>query len=335
MTAITRSGRPHRLVSLAILVLAATAAACAGSSAAPAASSVDTYGGNGGGGPIAAPSAAPSAAASAAAAEDGSGSVPYPSGAPQTTTDNLQIVYTGSLDLIVTDIVPALARAKTIVTAAGGYIGASQESNANDHPSATITYRIPASRWGDVLDSLRGVGSKIVAEQTQATEVGGQLVDLEARIRNLRASETALLEIAKGAGKVSDLLEVQAQLTDVRGQIEQLDGQRAHLVDQVAYGTLVTTFGLEVVAVKETTKGWDPGKEVDAAMASLIGIGQGVGSAAIWFAIVGLPLLIVLLIAGVIMRFLFRHFGPKPVAHGPVPGWGSGDVPPAGDAPSA
>jgi len=321
MRATKRSGRPPRLVSLAILVLAVAAAACAGSTSAPAPNSVDQqYGGNGG-----AYSAA-SAAPSAAAANDGSGSGsgPYPSGAPATTTDNLKIVYTGSLDLVVPDLIPALAKAKATVTAAGGYIGASQESNKNDHPSATITYRIPASRWEDVIDSLRGLGTKVVSEQTQATEVGGQLVDLEARIRNLRASETALLEIAKGAGKVTDLLEVQAQLTDVRGQIEQLDGQRAHLVDQVAYGTLVTTFGLEVVAVKETTKGWDPGKEIDAASAALIGLGQGVGSAAIWFGIVGLPLILIVVVAGLIVRFLFRRFAPKAPPDEPIPGWHGG-----------
>ena len=48
----------------------------------------------------------------------------------------------------------------------------------------------------------------------------GQVVDLEARIRNLRASETALQGIAAKAIKISDVLEVQAQLTAVRGEIE-------------------------------------------------------------------------------------------------------------------
>ena len=78
---------------------------------------------------------------------------------------------------------------------------------------ATITYRIPATRWEDAIRDLRGLATKVVAEQTQATEVGGQLVDLEARIRNLRASEASLQQIAKGAGRISDLLEVEAQLT--------------------------------------------------------------------------------------------------------------------------
>ena len=191
-----------------------------------------------------------------------------------------------------------------------------------DRSVATITYRIPADRWQEVIGSLRGLATEVVYEQTQATEVGGQIVDLEARLRNLRASEAALVEIAKGTGKVSDLLEVEAQLTEVRGQIEQLDAQRTQLNDQVAYGTLVTTFGTEIVAVQETAKGWDPAEDVDNAAATLIGVGQAIASAAIWFAIVWLPLLLALLVLALVIRFAYRRFGPKPKPHDPVPGWG-------------
>ena len=127
-------------------------------------------------------------------------------------------------------------------------------------PSPRSRTASPPTRWEDAIADLRGLATKVVAEQTQATEVGGQLVDLDARIRNLRASEASLQEIATGAGKISDLLDVEAQLTEVRGQIEQLEGQRAQLEDQVAYGTLVTTFGLEVVQVQEPAKGWDPSR---------------------------------------------------------------------------
>ena len=246
-----------------------------------------------------------------------------PNAAPR---DDLKIVYTGSLQLVVDDLPTALAKAKAAVLATGGYIGASQESNDGDAPVATITYRVPAARWEDAKGALRGLASKVVSEQTQATEVGGQLVDLEARLRNLRASETSLQDIAKGTGKVSDLLEVEAQLTQVRGEIEQLDGQRAQLADQVAYGTLVTTFGLEAIQVQVQAQGWDPRQDVDGATATLIGAGQAIVSGLIWFAIVWLPVILVVLVLAVIARSLFRRFGPRGAAGGPgaIPGWGEG-----------
>ena len=272
----------------------------------------------------------PSAAASAAPAVPGEGAGSQAGSSPGTVDNNLQIVYTGSLEMVVADVPTALAKAKNAVSATGGYIGASQESNNADQPTAVITYRIPASKWEDTITQLGGLATKVVAEQTQATEVGSQLVDLNARITNLRASESALQDIAKSTAKVSDLLEVQAQLTDVRGQIEELSAQQQNLQGQVAYGTLVTTFGLEAQQVKVAAKGWDPATDVDGATATLISAGQKIVSAAIWFGIVWVPILAVMLIALFIVWRLWRRFGPKPIVPaGPVDGWTGGAPPPA------
>ncbi len=289
---------------LAALAMAMVVAACASSASAP-------Y--DKGGLPIAGPTAAPA---------PGNGSEPGASTSP--TGETLHVVYTGSLQLVVADLPAALTTAHDKIGAAGGYIGASQESNDGSSPVAQITYRVPSDHWDGAITDLRGLATKVVGQQTQAVEVGGQLVDLEARIRNLRASETALLDIAAKSGKVSDLLEVQAQLTEVRGQIEVLDAERARLADQVSYGTLVVTFGLETVAVQETAKAWDPAKDVDAATATLIQIGQGLVRFAIWFAIVLLPLLLVLAVAVFLARKAGRRWLPKrelAAPAKPIEGW--------------
>jgi len=134
---------------------------------------------------------------------------------------------------------------------------------------------------------------------------------------------------------VSDLLEVQAQLTDVRGQIEVLDAQLKHLQDQVAYGTLVTTFGMQVEQVKTAAKGWDPASDVDGATAAMISFGQHLVSAAIWFVIVWLPILAGMLLVLFVGWRIARRFAPKAPPNppaGPMPGWGgpgAGSPPPA------
>ena len=304
---------------LPIAVLAMVLAACGGSSSSilsTVGSAVDNE---------AYPAASEAAAAEAPAEDTSNRSSGNGNGqAPSAPRDDLKIVYTGSLELVVDDLQAALAKGKTAVLATGGYIGASQEANDGDRSVATITYRVPATRWEDALASLRGLATEVVGEQTQATEVGGQLVDIEARLRNLRASEQVLVDIAKGTGKVTDLLEVEGRIADVRGQIEQLDGQRLQLEDQVAYGTLVATFGTQVVQVQETAKGWDPTSDVDGATATLIGAGQAIVSGAIWFGIVWLPVILVLLVVALIIRWGLRRFMPKPVPADPVPGWGGG-----------
>lgn len=321
MRALLGRGTGGRLILVA--VVAAILAACSGSAALPGAGGTGFPGGGGGvdTGVEPMPSAAPSQGPAEAPGGTGSDSGPL--------ADNLQVVYTGSLQLVVANMAEATAKADAAVTAAGGYIGASQEVNKDDQPVAVITYRIPASKWDDTVATLRGLAVKVESGQTQTVEVGGQVVDLRARITNLRASEAALQEIALKTAKVSDLLEVQAQLTDVRGQIEQLDAQLQLLQNQVAYGTLAVTFGLEVQQVKEAAKGWNPGADVDAAAAALISATQQLTSAAIWFVIVWLPFLLLTLIGLSIVWRLLRRFGPKPsVAVEPAPDWTVGGPPP-------
>jgi hypothetical protein len=239
--------------------------------------------------------------------------------------DDAKIVRTGSIDLQVTDVIKATQTARDGIRAMGGYIGASQTSTEEDRPFATVTYRIPVERWEDALDLLRGLSgqtTKVVNEQTEAVEVTGAVVDLEARIRNLRASEAALQGIASKATRVSDVLEVQAQLTNVRGEIEQLSAQLKDLNDRAAYATLTASFAMPVVAVEVAAKGWEPAQVVDEATASLVDILQALTTAGIWFAIVWLPILIGLGLIGLAAGLVLRRLGV--IGRGRQP---TGDVP--------
>ncbi len=211
--------------------------------------------------------------------------------------DDAKIIRTGTMDLEVSDVAAAVKSARTAILAMGGYVGASNAGTNGDTPFAEIAYRIPADRWEDALAELRvlgGLTTKIVSEQTQAVEVTSQVVDLEARIRNLEASEAALQGIAAKATKISDVLEIQAQLTGVRGEIEQLTAQLKDLNDRAAYATMTARYSVPIVAVQVATKDWTPATAVDEAMASLISSLQGLTDAGIWFVIVWLPILLVL-----------------------------------------
>jgi uncharacterized protein DUF4349 len=254
--------------------------------------------------------AAPSAAASPAAAQpDGEPTSPDQVGQ---LVDEAKIVRTGTLELQVTDVPAALTAARDGIRAMGGYIGASETQTLDDSPVARITYRVPVDRWEDALDLLRGLtgnGGKVLGENTNAVEVTGAVVDLEARIKNLRASEAALQGISARATRISDVLEVEAQLTNVRGQIEQLSAQLKQLSDQASYATLTASFSTPIVAVQAATERWEPAKVVDEATASLVDIVQSLTTAGIWFGIVWLPVLLLIgAIVGVTV-FVLRRFG--------------------------
>jgi len=173
---------------------------------------------------------------------------------------------------------------------------------------ATVTYRIPVARWEEALDAIRRLGTE-QGESTQAVEVTGQLVDLDARIRNLKASEAALVGYAANAPKISDLLEIEGRLTDTRGEIERLTSEQAALSDKAALATLTVSFGTEVVAVTEAAAKWDPAAEVDRATAILLGFGQGLASFLILFTIVWLPILVGIGVVVAIGLVIARRLG--------------------------
>jgi hypothetical protein len=313
-----RTIRPFIATTFLSLILGACAGAT--SQLAPVGNQVGDQSTNGGGARAAA-SAAP-----APAGQDPGGQGATAVGA----RDDAKIVRTGSIELEVTDVPKALRAARDAIVGLGGYVGASNTSNAGDRPTAQITYRIPVDKWEPALDALHSLGgltSRVLNEQTDAIEVTGQVIDLQARIRNLRSSERALQGIAANAVKVSDVLEVEARLTDVRGQIEQLTAQLDDVSDRAAYSTLTAYFNSPVVAVEAARNEWEPATTIDEAAASLISIFQGLANAAIWLVIVWVPVLLVLgLIAGVAW-WLARRLGiRRPRSGGP-------GVPPAPSLP--
>lgn len=302
------AGRPASLLFIVLFIVLVTACGSAASLAPVGRDAAP---------PQAAPSGAPAAAPGAG--DDGSGSV-----APGAIglVDDARIVRTGTMDLEVSDVNRAVATARDAIRAMGGYVGASTTTNEDDQPLARITYRIPVDRWEDalaVLRALNGLTTKVVVEQTEAVEVTGQIVDLQARIRNLRASESALQAIAANAAKISDVLEVQAQLTRVRGEIEQLSGQLTDLGQRADFATLTTSFATAVVAVQVAARDWDPTAVVDEASASMVDILQGLAGAGIWFAIVWLPILVTLTIVAIVGGWILRRLGLFRRSLPPVP----------------
>lgn len=303
---------------LPIILLAFTLAGCSGSSAnlAPVGQAVGDAAGK--------PQPAPAAGG---APVDGSSQA---IGA----RDDAKIIRTGTMDLEVSDVPSAVRAARDAIVALGGYVGASNTSNKGDQPTAEITYRIPADRWEAALDSLRslnGLTTKVVTESTAAVEVTAQVVDLEARIRNLQASEVALLGIAAKATKISDVLEVQARLTEVRGQIEQLTAQLKDINDRAGFATLAVRYNVPLVALEVAARNWEPKTAIDEAAATMLAILQNLVTAGIWFAIVWLPILIVVGILAAIGVQIVRRFGFR--AHDASETWQTPTAPPAPPTP--
>jgi hypothetical protein len=276
-----------------------TVGAAVGNSVGGGGSGSTEGGGNG-------PGSDPAAGSGSGSGTEGGGQVANAAG----TVPTLLIVRTGEMTIRVPDLGAALRDGDAAVIRAGGYISGSNRSSDAADDSAQVTYRIPSAAWGATLDALRGLASTVVAEQVKTEEVSGQVVDLTARIANLRATEAALQAIMAKAAKISDVLDVQTQLTATRGEIEKLVAEKVHLQDRASYGSLAVTYRLPVVPSPTRTpvvpKGWDPGDDVARASTKLVGIGQTTTSVGIWLAIVGLPVAIGVLVLLAVIWQVYR-----------------------------
>ena len=213
-----------------------------------------------------------------------------------------KIVRTGEISVEVSNVAAAVGRVRALALELGGYVGSSESGSQGQ--SATLTLRIPADRFEDALAGIHKLDGDVLNEATREEDVTTAVVDLEARLKNLQASEVQYRALLTQAVKIEDILSVQTRLDDVRGQIEQLQAQDKELTGLADLATLTVT--LVPGAVQQATGNWDPGKTVTDAYAALVGFGQNIANGVIWFAIVVLPALIGL----AILFWLWRRLAP-------------------------
>jgi hypothetical protein len=263
------------------------------------------------GGATAAPGAANATAAAAPAAS-------LNAAAPES-----QIVKVGTISIQVTGLDDSVARATDQIHVLGGWLAGSDRTSTVAENTASVTYRIPAAKFEDALAVMRKLGVKILGEHTESTPVGGQIVDLQARIANLKASEKALQAIMDKATTITDILAVQQRLTDVQGQIEELSGQLAGLTDQATYSTLTVIFVVPVLASPSPSASptpspsptatpipWSAADQAGQAAGTLGEVGKATATALIWIAIVVLPIAVAGFVLLVLLGFAGRVIDP-------------------------
>ena len=142
------------------------------------------------------------------------------------------IVRTVDLALVVSDVSAAIEDASSLARELGGWVVGSEHSQKH---RGSVTLRVPADSLDDAIDSLRALAVEIDHEIATSQDVTDEYVDLNSRLRNLEATEQALLSLLNKADKVEDALAVQRELTFVQEQVEVIQGRVKYLEQTAAY----------------------------------------------------------------------------------------------------
>jgi ACT domain-containing protein len=154
-----------------------------------------------------------------------------------------QLIKTASLSLRVQDVEAMIQKATAVVTKRGGDMLGLQDQVPEDvdtRRTATFKFRVPQAALDATLAELAKLGT-VETRSIEVEDVSTQIVDSQARLRNLRKSETMVLSIMERSGSVSDVLKVSQELGKIRSQIEQLQAQVQNLKGQVAYSSINLT----------------------------------------------------------------------------------------------
>lgn len=208
------------------------------------------------------------------------------------------------LELAVQDTEAAARRVQEIVAAQGGFVESMGAQRNNDLMFYALTLRLPTERLDAALAQIRALAVRVEREQLGTEDATSRYVDLQSQLRNLQATEAELRELLaesreKGR-KVADIMEVYRELTGIRGQIEQIQGQ-LQSIDRLA---ALSTLNLELrpdVAARPIVRDdeWRPWETVRSSLRALLAILQFLVNALIVAVIVVLPVALPL-------WFLFR-----------------------------
>jgi uncharacterized protein DUF4349 len=171
------------------------------------------------------------------------------------------VIRTAQLTVEVPDMESALALARQIATRGGGFVSASnthvERVNDQDRMVADLTLQVRSDAADSTLSDLRGLG-KVTTETSGSQDVTEEYVDLTSNLRNLQASETAILKLMDKATQIQDVLALQRELTNVRGQIERIQGRKTYLERRSDMATITLSLRLPPLEATRSTGGWDP-----------------------------------------------------------------------------
>ena len=151
------------------------------------------------------------------------------------------IIRTVDMQLTVADVAAAVDEVAALAGRSGGWVVSSDRSAKH---GGYISIRVPAGSLDSAIQRLRELALKVESEISTSQDVTDEYVDIQSRLKGLRATEDRLLEIMQQADDVEDALSVQLELSNLQTRIEQIEGRIKYLEQTSAYSLI--NVGLQV-----------------------------------------------------------------------------------------
>lgn len=155
---------------------------------------------------------------------------------------NQMLIKRVNIDAETEDLQALLPKITNKVGQLGGYIESQELYNGSAYSSyrsrsVNMTVRIPADKLGEFTEQVQGE-SNVVNYSESAEDVTLQYVDTESHVKALEVEQERLLALLEQAKTMTDLLEIEERLTDVRYELESYASRLRTLENKVNYATV-------------------------------------------------------------------------------------------------
>jgi hypothetical protein len=176
-----------------------------------------------------------------------------------------KLLKEGSIRFEADDIGKTYAFVSALCREHNAYISSESQNNYGSRLQQDLTVRIPAEQFDDYVKKLESHAISVDNKSVDVKDVTEEFIDTEARLRTKKELELRYHDLLKQAKTVSEVISVEAQLVNVRAEIESMEGRLKYLNDRVSLSTLNITFyqvigtdfGFGSKSIAALGKGWD------------------------------------------------------------------------------
>lgn len=164
-----------------------------------------------------------------------------------------KIIKSGNLRFQSDDLEVTYAQIQTAVKKYNALVKNDSQTNNEYALSRNINIRIPNQHFdafiADISKGVKYFDQKDISSQ----DVTEEYIDVASRIKTKKVLEARYLELLKKANKVSEMLEIEGQLSEIREEIEAKEGRLRYLQNKVSMSTLDIEFYKPVAAGSKAT----------------------------------------------------------------------------------
>jgi len=231
--------------------------------------------------------------------------------APAVTDTSKKLIKEGSISFETSDLTNTRAKLLASLAKAGGYVAEEQENNNSEgyQKQVVMNLRVPSKNFDKLLDAISGDAEKIDSKNISVKDVTSQFIDIKTSLNNQKLLEGRYLDLLKKAGKMGDVLQIEAKLSEIRTSIDSTQGTLNYLSKQVAYSTLEVTFYTRITAQ-------DNGNTLGYKLKTALANGWELLQALFFGLITVWPLVIVAVLVYIIIKRWLKHRKPTVASPG-------------------